>query len=118
MVGGAVGVLAVIGYAAAKRAGVLPGPNTFNPLSPDNLAYRGANEVYRALTGNQVDTIGTALASNYSDQVGREITAPVPIKDGHAVQMAPDAWPYVGDLPLAGDYTVGPGGAVFGLYRP
>lgn len=73
--------LGVIGYLAAKQAGVLPGANTFNPLSPDNLAYRGANSVFSAVSGNTTDTIGTWLASGYSDSVGAAITAPVPLSD-------------------------------------
>lgn len=79
IVGGALVGLVALGYLAAKKAGALPGVNTFNPLSDQNLAYRGATSIYQYVTGNNVDTLGTSLASGYSDAIGVLITQPVPI---------------------------------------
>ena len=109
--------LVAIGWAAAKKAGVLPGKNTFNPLSDQNLAYRGVNELYRFVTGNTIDTLGTRLAANYSDSVGEEITAPVPIvrplapSTGEGVSLAEFM---ANAVPVR--ISEGSGGAAFGIY--
>lgn len=60
---GAVAALAIVGYIAARRLGpmALANANLVNPLSRDNLVYRGASSVIEALTGVPGDTVGTAL---------------------------------------------------------
>lgn len=32
-----------------------------NPASPDNLAYQGATSVYQAVTGDEVNSLGTGI---------------------------------------------------------
>lgn len=61
--------------------------NAINPTNPDNIFSNFATEVTRVITGSKVDTLGTSLASGYSDRVGAEITAPVPIVNGRAVRL-------------------------------
>lgn len=78
-------MLAALGYFGAKSIGAAIPANAFNPVSPDNVVNKAANSIFQTLTGNQVDTIGTSLASGYSDAVGAAIVAPVPIIGGHAV---------------------------------
>lgn len=61
---GAVAVLALIGYNLAKKAGqtIAANGNLVNPLSQENIVYRGANAVANAvLTGgsSNVDSLGT-----------------------------------------------------------
>ena len=50
---GAVLVLAIVGYAAAKKAGQLVAANVnlVNPLSTDNLVYQGVNAIGAAISG-------------------------------------------------------------------
>lgn len=67
-------VLGVAGIYAAKRAGVLPGADTFNPASPDNLAYRGANAIGAALTGDQDFSLGARIWEWTHDEP--DLTAP------------------------------------------
>lgn len=106
--------LAFIGYVQARRSGLLPGANSFNPLSAENLAYRGANSVYAYITGNTVDTLGTALASGYSDQVGRDITAPYIIGAAPREGLAYDE--FLANAQPGVLYS-SPAGAIFGIPR-
>lgn len=114
--------LALAGVAALLYArGVLPGAvqaagNAVNPLNPDNVFSQGANALAQAVTGNSVDTLGTMLASGYSDQVGREITEPYVIGDRHGSGLSMDE--FLGNpFDVAGVHIYeGPGGAAFGLY--
>lgn len=73
---GAVLALAIVGFVALKKAGAVAGnivdaikanKDLVNPLSTKNLAYQGANAVAAAVTGNTVDTIGTAAADRGLD---------------------------------------------------
>ena len=58
---GAAAVLALVGYLAARKAGqtLAANANLINPLSTDNLVYRGAGAVLQAFTGRQEETLGT-----------------------------------------------------------
>lgn len=47
--------------ASTVGAAVGNGLQAVNPTNPDNVIYQGANTVFRAVTGNEVDTIGTAM---------------------------------------------------------
>jgi len=62
-----IGVVGFVAYQviANKKAIV----TAFNPASDQNVAYKGANAVTRAVTGNNVDTLGTWLAGIFSPAV-------------------------------------------------
>lgn len=97
-------VAALAAWLLVRRAmapgGVLTN-GTFNPASTNNLAYRGANSVAQALTGDAGATVGTSVFEWLNPgAVEREraaIYGPVP--------EAPDtsAW----DRLLAGEFGIG-----------
>jgi hypothetical protein len=70
-----VAVLGVIGFMAMRRADVLPSKETFNPLSPENLAYRGVNAVGEALTGDRDFSLGVWLWEQTHSEP--DLTAPI-----------------------------------------
>lgn len=55
-----------------------------NPVNPDNLANQAANGVFHAISGNNVDTIGTWLYGLLHPDAGAATTAPTPLNWGHA----------------------------------
>lgn len=59
---GAVVVLGVVGYLAARKLGLSIANNAqlVNPLSRENIVYRGANAVGAALTGNPSYNLGSS----------------------------------------------------------
>ena len=95
--GGAVLVLVALGYVAAKKAGALA-PGALDPTSRDNLAYRGANEIGAALTGNKDWSVGVAvweLLNPAQAAKDNQVAAPVATKEAPAVfDPARDVTPF------------------------
>lgn len=50
-------------------------PGAFNPMSDKNLAYQGANNVLRFITGNEVDSVGTAVANVFPSSAEQKVDA-------------------------------------------
>lgn len=77
--GGVVAVV-VVGWIAWE---LFKNPNAFNITSDKNLAYTGATSIYQAISGNSVDTIGTALANVFQPSAaadGFQATVKLPPK--------------------------------------
>lgn len=74
---GAVLVLGVVGYFAARKLGLSIANNAelVNPLSRSNLVYRGANEIGAALTGNPAFNLGASIFE--ATHAEPDLTAPV-----------------------------------------
>lgn len=68
---GAVVAVGVIGYFAWDW--LKKNKDKFNPTSTNNFAYEGANAVFRAVSGNQVDTIGTAAGGVWKSDAERKV---------------------------------------------
>lgn len=70
--------LAKAGPDVAKKTGdaVTAALDAINPANPNNLVNQGANRLFRDVTGNQVDTIGTA-ARGFYESIFRPSTAPL-----------------------------------------
>lgn len=78
---GGSGVLAIVAVAAAgaiaaylykNRAAIA---TAFNPTSDKNLAYQGANTILQSITGNKVDSVGTAVANVFPSSAEKAVDA-------------------------------------------
>lgn len=99
-----VAIVALVGISYAKRRATNPGArllDPINPLSRENLAYRGVNAVVATFTDDSEATLGTWLYEKLNpsrvEEERRLFSSP-------AAQPAPDtsAW----DRLLAGEYGV------------
>lgn len=93
----------VIGaYFLAKKIGAAAGAvgTAINPLSTGNLAYRGAGALTQAITGNRVDSFGTAIANLF------------PSKAEQAVNVMLKPAPIVGITGTPGSFGPTPEGAI------
>lgn len=50
-------------------------PGAFNPASDKNLAYQGANKILQTVTGNKVDSVGTAAANVFKSDAEKSVDA-------------------------------------------
>ena len=95
---GAVVVSGVIAWAVIKKGKSIAEAagqvlDQINPVNPSNVVNRAANNVFQAVTGNQVDTIGTAARGWWEKMTGQEYDPNAPAKTA-------------GDLPLTSAWTV------------
>ena len=100
-----------LGEAAAELA------EDLNPANPENPVNRGANAAFQAVIGNDVDTIGTWLASKFSGaaQAADAMLGSSPMPAPQPLGSAP----FVGDLELdtSPGFTSNAGGAAVGMVR-
>ena len=91
---------------------------TLNPASPNNAAYRAANSVFGSVTGNTVDTIGTALYDVFNpdpwEQMNKQAEAQAKAKAAAADFAAPRDDLFLNEYGTAP--ANGEGGAAFGIY--
>lgn len=66
----AVGALAA--YLYKNRAAL---KTAFDPTSDKNLAYQGANTILQSITGNKVDSVGTAAANVFPSAAEKAVDA-------------------------------------------
>lgn len=71
----ALAVVALVAYALWKAKGVVGKiadvvATDLNPVSDQNIVYRGASAVTQKITGNESDTLGTALYNVTHDDCG------------------------------------------------
>lgn len=66
-VGAGAALVAIVALVLVAKKLKLSG-DSFNPLSDQNLAYRAANGIYGAVTGNNTDTVGTATYNYWHDE--------------------------------------------------
>lgn len=50
-------------------------PGSFNPASDKNLVYQGANKILQSMTGNKVDSVGTATANVFKSSEEKAVDA-------------------------------------------
>lgn len=74
--------IVLLGWLAKREAGEALA--AVNPVDPDNVINQGANEVFQAVSGNEVDSIGTWLYGLLHPHAGEAITAPTPLNWNHA----------------------------------
>lgn len=98
---GAAVTLAAIGFFAAKKAGktIADNANLVNPVSRENLVYRGASAVTEAITGVPGDSPGTWLHRI----IRPDLEAYDPTKDTTGRGIFRNSAPFVGDLPTVFD---------------
>jgi len=71
-------------YLLARRFGITA--DSFNIASPENVAYRGANAVVQAVTGDANQTVGGAIFDLFNPNAG---LAPGEVSTGRGVIVSP-----------------------------
>lgn len=106
--------------AAAVPAALAAVGTAVNPVSDKNLAYKGANAVTQALTGDSSVTFGTWIYDMVHGGSDNALVAPTPFS---AAMKPPTGEGVSADEFLAnatpgsvGKFTDGTNGAAFGLY--
>lgn len=57
--------------------------DAFNPTSDKNIAYQAANKILQTITGNKIDSVGTAVANNFpsaAEKAVNEMLKPIVLK--------------------------------------
>ena len=87
-----VGLGAAAAYLYKNREAI---KTAFNPASNKNIAYQSATEIFQAMTGNKIDSPGTAIANVFPSAAERAfnamMNAPLP--------KVPIPAPYIGPPP-------------------
>lgn len=75
--GAALVLVGVVGWLAARRAGILPDADTFNPLSRKNVFARGADALVSTLTDGRHQGLGPAVYETFNREP--DLTASVQV---------------------------------------
>lgn len=108
----AAGALALVAFGLYRKVA----DGTLNPANPQNVVNKAANSVFASVTGNTVDSIGTALYNALNPDVWAQMNKAA--SDQAKAKAAAFAAPW--DALFLNEYGTAPangeGGAAFGIY--